>query len=102
MARLLYVYLGIFLVFLKRFSKHTLRNFGELLKRTGRRLVLLGEDEIPHWGLELLRRCYAEQPDAEFHVGDEVYRGPVYAAFLNSSGELVFRMNWMAKLISGN
>jgi len=94
--RLWYVYFGVFAIMFKRLLKRAVRYFGEFLKRFGRKLVAIGEDDSPRWDIELFRRCYNEQADAEFHIGSEVYRGPMYAAF--SAGNTVsFRMNWLAK-----
>lgn len=94
--RVFYVYGGIVLITVRRYLKRLLRQAGELMKRLGRRLVAFGEDTVPRWSIELFHRCYLA--DAEFHFGMEVFRGPVYAAFILGN-TLSFRLNWFARKV---
>lgn len=96
MKRHIYVYGGAALIATRRYVRRMLRESGEWMKRAGRRLVTLGEDTTPRWDI-IFHKCYASRPDAEFHIGMEVYRGPVYAAFSSGDGTVSFRMNWLAK-----
>lgn len=93
MKRHMYVYGGMALIAARRAFRRGLRSLGEWMKRAGRALVAVGEDSTPRWSIELFHRCYLA--DAEFHIGMETYRGPVYAAW--SDGKSVFfKMNWLA------
>ena len=93
MKRLFLIHIGVLMIFCLRLCKRIIRNFGEWMKVVGRKFVIWGTDETPRWNLKLFYRCYLA--DAEFHLGMDVYRGPVYAAF-HTGDSLEFRMNWLA------
>lgn len=94
MKRVAYVYGGMLLIAIRRAWKRLLRSTGEYVKRISRRLITLGEDSTPRWSIDLFYRCYLA--DAEFHFGTEIFRGPMYAAFVSGTA-LSFRMNWLAR-----
>ncbi|MEK7662180.1 MAG: hypothetical protein AAB355_01600 [Patescibacteria group bacterium] len=87
------LYANLCLIAFRRCGKYCLRKFGEFLKRTGRILVVWGGDTLPRWSLELFHRCYLA--DAEFHIGMDLYRGPMYAVGIRGNS-LVFTLNWVA------
>ncbi len=94
--RLVFVYGGLVVIVALRTAKRLSVRTGEFFKSLGRTLVSLGEDGAFRWNAELLLQCY--MVDAEFHIGDVIYRGPVYAVYRSFVGgdALVFRCNWIA------
>ena len=87
------VYYGVLLIMLRRAGRYCLRYLGGFAKKIGRRLVTWGEDSGHRFSIELFHRCYLA--DAEFHVGMDIYRGPMYATF-STGEELIFKLNWIA------
>lgn len=98
MKRWLRIYIGIVSIAAIRKGKQALRSVGEDLKRLGRILVHKGEDNAPHWSLEVFLRCYLV--DVELHIGTAIYCGPMYAMycnFFNKKDFLIFKLNWVAE-----